>query len=230
MILVVASALDDAARQLVAGWSALDALLLTPGDLCAEGWHVETEDFEAGRLVVDGARVPIRQVSGVLTLLTRVADWELVSIEDTDRAYAASEINAFLFYFLSRIRCPVLNRPSAYCLAGPSWRDAQWMLACRQVGFTTAGPLRTAVSGLPASCPSPEFACRSIVGREAVGVKGTTDTRRLLRLAELARVNHLTVRSATEDPDAPVQSIGLVPDVRDPRLRHALENFFTGHA
>jgi len=38
VIVVVGSALDSAARELVQAWSSADALLLSAEDLCSAGW------------------------------------------------------------------------------------------------------------------------------------------------------------------------------------------------
>ena len=58
-------------------------------------------------------------------------------MNDDDRTYVASEITAFLFYFLTRLQCPALNRPTAHCLTVPSWGRMQCMHVRRQAGIAT---------------------------------------------------------------------------------------------
>lgn len=79
------------------------------------------------------------QISGILTLRPWVFASELRTIYPEDRTYVASELNAFLLEWLMAQSCPVVNRPSLSCLAGPNWRTEQWTHAAARVGI----PVRT---------------------------------------------------------------------------------------
>ena len=112
MILVVASQVDEAAGDLVASFSADRALLVTCADLSSPGWVCSTTDGGKGTFVSAGERYDTASVDGLLTLIPVVYEKELVHIHPDDRGYVASEMTAFLAYWLSELDCPKLNPPS----------------------------------------------------------------------------------------------------------------------
>ena len=70
----------------------------------------------------------------VCTTLVSGAD-QLPAIAPAARDYCAAEMTAFLSWWLSELRCPVINRPAAGCLAGPGWSVTAWRRAARRAGF-----------------------------------------------------------------------------------------------
>ena len=222
MILIVASELDSVAHETAAKWPGCSAAILTPRDLCTKGWRIETQDFENGSIVVNGVVAPVQQVTGVVTLLQLVSHYELFRINEADRKYAASEINAFLMYFLSRLKCRVLNRPSAYCLSGPSWHPTQWMWACRRAGV----PVETSSAYSAPLVGGPEMepkCCRSvsIVGNACLG-DGSPHSASVALLAKFARVEFLAARFTMGVKGEVLHSISTVPDLRDETISKAV--------
>ena len=222
MILIVTSELDSVAPEAAAKWPECPAATLTPRDLCTKGWCIETEDFDNGRIVANGAVTLVRQITGVVTLLQCVSDYELFRIEEVDRKYAASEINAFLVYFLSRLTCRVLNRPSAYCLSGPSWHPTQWVWACRRAGIPAEAAPACAAPVVAKPRSEPEF-CRSvsIVGDSCLGGDSPYSAN-VAQLAKFARVEFLTARFTMDGKDEVLRSISTVPDLKDKAIARAV--------
>jgi hypothetical protein len=110
MLVVVASHYDEAARSLVDRWANQEARLLTCEDLSIVGWQHsvsgkggETPSLPDSAAVVDGQVVAVEEISGVLTRLPCVFEQELLHIVPDDRAYIASEMNAFLISWLSEL-------------------------------------------------------------------------------------------------------------------------------
>ena len=110
MLVVVASRYDEAARSLVDRWANQEARLLTCEDLSVVGWRysMSGKDEVSSSLldstaVVDGQVVAVEEISGVLTRLPCVFEQELLHIVPDDRAYIASEMNAFLISWLSEL-------------------------------------------------------------------------------------------------------------------------------
>ncbi|MFI6148724.1 hypothetical protein [Streptomyces sp. NPDC051109] len=100
--------------------------------------------------VVDGARV-----TGVLNrMVTPPADaWQHAA--EAERAYATAELHAFSLSWLAALSCPVRNRPTPQCLAGPApdplrcWAAAQASgLLCSPVRAGTRAPWHPAESVL----------------------------------------------------------------------------------
>ncbi|HEV2714058.1 MAG TPA: hypothetical protein VGU64_02260, partial [Terriglobales bacterium] len=126
MIVVLASLDDSSAEALVQRWAHVDARLMTCEDLSRSGWSVSPHLRGRGMTVIGGERVGVKHIQGVLVRLSFVTENELPHIHPEDRLYLAAEIMAFLVAWLSELPCPVLNRPTPFCLAGPSWRPEQW--------------------------------------------------------------------------------------------------------
>jgi hypothetical protein len=85
--------------------------------------------------VVDGQRVGVGRVAGVLTRLARVDEADLPHITPAARSYVAAEMSAFLLCWLASLHCPVLNRPSPPALTSPCWAPERWALLARDLGI-----------------------------------------------------------------------------------------------
>src|SRR5262245_59736765 len=133
VIVVVASRTDAPARNFVRRYAAQGVYLLTPADLSHCGWSYRVGHIEASMAVIGGQRMAARDLRGVVTRLPAVSEDDLEHIAAPDRAYVAAEMQAFLFSWLTALRCPVLNRPAPSCLAGPAWRPAQWSRAAARL-------------------------------------------------------------------------------------------------
>jgi len=99
------------------------------------GWRQSLGGVDGDAAVVEGKRVPQKEITGVLTRLPCVFEQELVDITPDDRRYVAAEMTAFLLFWLSRLKCPVLNRPTPTCLSGPYWRREKWIHVAARVGI-----------------------------------------------------------------------------------------------
>jgi hypothetical protein len=191
LILIVASQVDDAARRLLADFPPGESALLTCRDLSSPGWHVSSMDARAQAVVAGGACFAASRITGVLTVLPCVFERELVHIEEEDREYVASEMTAFLLYWLSGLRCPLLNRPTAGCLSGPNWRVEQWARLAAQLGIP-AVPHSRATAGLPTAGAETERTQVTVVGQQFCGAPDETLRYRTRALAQAAGVDMLT--------------------------------------
>jgi hypothetical protein len=129
MIAVLASELDSEARSVVAEWSHCGTALLSARDLTTAGWEFHPADPGAGIAVLEGRRVPVRNLQAVLTRRPAVLAEELISLTPCDRSYAAAETNAFLVAWLTSLPCKVVNRPTTTSLCGPAWDTIHWKCA-----------------------------------------------------------------------------------------------------
>ncbi len=138
MIAVLASRLDPEAQSLVAEWSSADAALLSAEDLSRAGWVFSPSAPQTGTAVVEGRRIPVSSLTGVLTRRPAVLAEELSALAPEDRAYVAAELNAFLVAWLAAIPCTVINRPTTTSLSGPSWDGIRWQAMCERLGIDWA--------------------------------------------------------------------------------------------
>ena len=214
---MLASQIDSLAKSFVAERA---AALVTPRDLCTEGWTIEVGNIDRSYIVADGVARPASEITGMLNLMPFVYEQELVTIEPADRSYVSAEITAFLFYLLNALPCPILNRPAAECLAGTGWRHEQWALACRKVGIQT-GPITRGNRGpVPPESVQPV----AVLGDQFVEGQDHPLAARVIALADLAQVTFLQVNLA--DAGTRFHSVQLTPQLHNDRHRAAVCRFF----
>lgn len=136
MLVILASIYDESARHLVELWGSLNASVLTCKDISSvAGWRNYLSDSTLSTAVINGEKISNKQIDGVLTRLPYVTETELPHIVKHDRSYVAAEMMAFLVYWLSCLKCPVLNQPTPLCLLGPNWSQEQWIYTAAQIGI-----------------------------------------------------------------------------------------------
>lgn len=210
MILVLASAVDRVASEFIQQADGR-ARLLTCRSLSMPGWRLTVPPRDPATVVVDGARVSAADITAVITRLPYVNEAELPQIAAGDRAYVASEMQAFLHALLTALPCPVVNRPTPVCLAGPNWRRAQWLRAARANGLKTSG-----------SMPSQAPWAASVIGGQCFGLSGEAVRNAACHLAREAGAQMVRLWCAGE-PDAPViMGADLWPDISHPELAAAV--------
>jgi hypothetical protein len=214
LIVVLASRYDTAAQRLVERWADHDARLLTCDDLSVAGWHHHLADRSTAAAVIGGRQVRVEKIRGVVTRLPWVTEQELASIDPTDRAYVATEMSAFLTFWLSDLNCRVLNQPSPGTLNGPCWRREQWMMAGRRAGMRVAAERRALRLNALAIPPNEAAAITAtVVGGRCLGPVHSSLSEQALRLADAAAVELLGVRFSSPHSDATFLDATLYPDL-----------------
>ncbi|WP_164015775.1 hypothetical protein [Pyxidicoccus trucidator] len=215
MLVVLAHPRDEQARGLVERWAAEDARLLSMRDLSSPGWQHRVGGSGAEVAVVGGERVHVSALRGVVTRLPGFIDTDLVHIAPEDQGYVAAEMNAFLASWLSRLPCPVLNRPTASSLMGPSLGLERWLALAARCGLPLAAARReVGVSDRPPS----RVAAVTVVGQRWLGEVEPAVGAQAVRLAAAAGVELLTARF--EGPA--FVSAELSIEVGEPRVAEAL--------
>jgi hypothetical protein len=234
MIVILAHRWDQIPKALASRWGADDVGILTAQDLSVAGWrqhlHGHLNGTSSGTAVVGQKLVPQNEIDGVLTLLPCVFEQELVETVPEDRRYVAGEMTAFLLFWLSRLECPVLNRPTTTCLSGPYWRREKWIHVAAQAGIPVQPVRRHTVS--PASVTEelavPESATVTVVGECIFGAIEPGLRRQARSLADLAGVELLTVRFSSPEPGACFVAADIFPDLSDNELADATLEYLRG--
>lgn len=194
MFVIVASRYDKEAQALVKRWSDRDVRLLTCGDLSLSGWRHHPTYPQESVAVISGETIPVGQITGVLSRLPGVHDYEIPQIMPTDRPYVAAEMTAFLSAWLNHLQCPVLNRPAATCLLGPNWRSQQWTHTAARLGIPVcAAPQKIALHAVTAKDQADSVAV-TVIGNCTLGEVDPRLAQQTQQLAKAAQVNLLTVR------------------------------------
>ena len=135
MIIIVANCWDETPRSVASRWALNDVGVLSARDLSMAGWSQRLRATGVAAAVIVRKLAYQNEISGVLTLLHCVFVAELTVIVPRDRSYVAAEMTSFLLFWLSRLTCPVLNRPTPTCLSGPYWRREKWLQVAAQAGI-----------------------------------------------------------------------------------------------
>jgi hypothetical protein len=246
MIIILASQEDASARLLAERWSTHGAFLLSPANLSACGWQYDPLTPGANAAVFGRRSVQCSEITGVLTRLSWVVQDELMHIMPIDRAYVALEMNAFLLALLHGLACPLLNRPTPTCLAGPDWRKEQWVNCAARLGIpvhTThrlARPsnvlstdLRTLNPELGTSNSKPQTLNSepltrtvTVVGERCLGTVDEALINRAQRLAAAAEVQLLAVHFGDLNGEPRLFNADLFPDINSTEIADAILNYF----
>jgi hypothetical protein len=230
MLVVVASRYDKAAEALVGSWAGQGASLLTCEDLSVVGWRHHLTSSKDSTAVVGGQVVGVEQIVGVLTRIPCVFEQELLQIVPADRSYVAAEMNAFLISWLSRLKCPVLNRPTPTYLLGPNWRPQQWLYAAAQLGIPVH-PMRRYIALSGDVCPKPPEmppVTVTVVGDRIFGSVDQALATQARRLADAAKVDLLAVHFSGSESGADFLGADLWPDISSPNVADAILEYLSG--
>lgn len=223
MLVVLASRHDNVAQELVARWAESGAALLTCADLSVPGWRYLPDEPERSTAVVSGRTVAQRDIAGVLVRLPYVSEAEVSQITTSERSYVATEMSAFLLSWLTALQCPVLNRPTPTCLAGPYWRHPQWLHAAAQLGipvYTTGADEGAGVT--PSSSPPASRTTVTVVGDQCFGSEDEHLMAQARRLATTAGVELLAVHFLQNNGTACFLGVDLIPDVSCPAVADSI--------
>jgi hypothetical protein len=230
-LVILAGRWDDQAHALARRWAFADAVVLSPIDLSRRGWRYYPGNPRAHRAVIDDRPLDVREIGAVLVRLPCVSADELSHIRASDRAYVAEEMTAFLLAWLTELPCPVVNRPTASCLAGPAFRAEQWVQLASSCGIPCQ-PVRRHVrlNGSGEQPNQPAETTVTVVGRRQLGDPHAALAERAALVAAAAGTDVLTVTFDGADADARFVGAHLWPDtdrddVADGLLEFLLADF-----
>jgi hypothetical protein len=223
MLVVLASNNDPVAQVLVARWADQGAVLLTCADITQPGWRYSLPCDRETRATIGGRRVDMDDIRGVLNRLPFVNPAELTNIIPSEREYVCVEITAFLTWWLSQLKCPVLNRPRAAGLMGPNWPLEQWVTTAVQLGIPTRPTMRqlSPARGVEPSPDVPTLNTVTVVGPHCFGTNEATLADQARRLAQAAHVDVLAAHFTREHQEfvaADVWINAAAPEIADALL------------
>lgn len=225
MLVVLAGSDDTGARAFARSYGP-GIGVLTPSDLSVRGWVDGRASGDTGTAVVEGARVPTREIQGVLVRLRAVTSSHVPHVVAEDRSYVATEMTAFLLGWLGSLRCPVLNRPSPPDLTSPCWPREQWVLAARRCGIPVV-PARRSVRFVDRPRPAPPLDGAdghsvTVVGDQCVGATGATEAGQARLLARHAGAELLAVRFTPTSSGVCVLDATPLADLAHPDVAAAI--------
>jgi hypothetical protein len=139
-------------------------------------------------------------------------------MQPVHRTYVAAELTAFLLAWLTAQSCPVLNRPTACCLAGPNWRPEQWTQAAARLGIPAQ--TRRCVPTENTHANSVEALEVIAVGERCFGCDDSMLRDSTLKLAQAAGVDLIAVRFSVDR--SRFLSASVWPSLTDPAVLEAV--------
>ena len=222
MILVLVAA-GGASAPSAAALAPLEAEVVTLEELAAGPGTLYDPGFERYALTVSGRRVVVGELTGVVNLVPAVPPELLTFYAEEEREYQAGELHAWLSFFLSSLRCRVVNRPTPVSLTGPALTPLSWTRLARAAGIATV-PLAVDSRDVRAALrePEPDGVDVVCVGGRVVSPTGSLSDKAAMRLAEAADVTYLRVWF---DRDWRLLGASSVPDLRPEPTRRALADY-----
>lgn len=231
MLIVTANRQDEIAQALVSRWAPYGAGLLTCVDLSTRGWRHRLSSTAGAAAVVGGQVVAVEEITGVYTRLPCIFEEELTHIVPEERSYVAAEMTAFLLSWLSSLRCPVINRPTPTCLAGPYWRKGQWIFAAARVGIPVRPLLqqtRSAVEASPEETTGAQAVTVTVVNDRCFGNVDKALADQARRLATFACVDLLAVQFSGPEPGAYFVRADVWPELAADEVEDAVLSYLQG--
>lgn len=221
MLVIVANRQDEVAAWLASRWRPYGAALLTAADLSASGWRHYLPLSNRSRAMIAGQSIVPGEITGVLTRMPCVYQQELGHIVSDDRSYVASEMTAFLLSWLSRLTCPVLNRPTPSCLAGPNLLSEQWVRLAADLGVPVRAVHRSSSSN-PPEAPQPSLCELIVVGDQCFGNAAPQLHSHACLLAATAGADLLAVQFTSAEPGSALVDANVWPNLASPEIADAV--------
>jgi len=177
-----------------------------------------------------GEPVQTERLTGVLVRLPFVLKEELSSLAAEDREYAASEMTAFLLSWLTRLACPVLNRPTPMCLAGPAWRPEKWVQAAASLGIPVrvvcrkTGAAADSAGNHAGTTNSPTVRV-TLIGTRVIGECTPAVARSARAIAKMAGADLLELAFSGRRFDG----ANIWPSLENDEVSNAVLDYFAGH-
>jgi hypothetical protein len=222
-VILVLAAAGGASAPSAAALAPLEAEVVSLEELSAGPSTLCDPGFERSELTVSGARIRVGELKGVVNLVPAMPPELLTFYAEEEREYQAGELHAWLSFFLSSLRCRVVNRPTPVSLTGPALTALSWTWIARAAGVA-AVPLTADSRDVRAALrePTPDGNDVVCVGGRVVSPTGSPSDASALRLAESAGVVYLR---AWFDHDSRLLGATSVPDLRPDSTRRALADY-----
>ena len=144
MILFLCSPNDVSARNFVAALHHhynVKAQIITAQELIyapAMEHSLNGQDFISSVTLKTHGTLDSDSITSVVNRLEWLPDAHLARANATDRSYIQQELQAIWSSWISALPCPVINRPTAISMSGPTFHPAVWQHYAALAGLPTA--------------------------------------------------------------------------------------------
>jgi hypothetical protein len=181
--------------------------------------------------VVAGQPLAPGDITGVITRIGFVTEYDLDYIVPADRTYVAAEMTALLRCWLAELSCPILNPPTPNCLSGPCWSHAKWVLTASRLGLPITPVCRRLTRSATLTTMSEVQTTASAVTVVSSGCFGDVHPalgQQARQLANAAGVDLLTVYFSGSEPGSRFVRADLWPDMTEDEVASAIFAYVGG--
>lgn len=128
MILLISNIANDAAPAWIQSFPAGTVSLVTASDFnhSFKG-GIFVNEWYSSSLIVNGCKINPGEISGVITTVPAFSPVEFYYINPADRNYVCNEVNAFINFFLSELKCKKINPPTRKSFSGVNLHKIEWI-------------------------------------------------------------------------------------------------------
>lgn len=230
MILVISNIINEDAPAWVNSFPAGAASLITASDFhLSFKAGIFVNDFSSSSLTLNGTILKPRDISGIIVTVTGFLPIEFYYIDPSDREYVCIEVNSFVNYFLSELKCKKMNPPTRRSLAGLSFQKIEWVKIAHNLNIPVMPFLiRNGKYEYPEKKRESKVISCTIIGDRVMESDTTDSIQKYVRmLAKTFSLPYLTCHFLTENNRTfHLMDISSIPDISNPLYRQAMINYF----
>ncbi len=230
MILVISNIANEAAPAWVNTFPAGAAFLVTGSDFNRSfKASIPVNDFYSSSLTLNGTKIKPSDLSGVIVTISAFSPVEFYYIDPEDRQYVCAEVNSFINYFLSELKCKKLNPPGRKSFSGLSLQKIEWVRIAGSLDIPVE-PFR-ALNGqyeYPEMNDDTKVISCTIIGDEIMEKESDGKVHSYVRkLSKTFSLPYLKCHfSAKDNKKFRLMKIDSVPDISKPEYQQAMLNYF----
>jgi hypothetical protein len=203
--------------------------LITASDFyisCKAG--ISVNKFSSSSLTIQGRTITADEISGVITTVPGFSSLEFYYINPADRDYVCSEVNSFVNYFLSELKCPKINPPSRRSFSGLWFQKIEWVKIVQQLAIpVTPFTVKNGKCIYSVGNSFHTVACTIINNRVMEDVVDERVHKYVTLLAKAFSLPYLTCYfSTTDNRNFSLLDINSIPNIDVSRHRDAILNYF----
>jgi hypothetical protein len=230
LILLISNIANEAAPAWINSFPAGAVSLITASDFnLSFKAGIFVNDFFSSSLFINDRKIKPSDIGGVITTIPGFSPIEFYYINPADRDYVCTEVNSFINFFLSELKCKKINPPTRKSFSGLSCQKIEWVKIADKLNI----PVQSfAVKNGDFEYPEKEnkfkhFACTIInnqIMESEVNEKVYTYVRLLAK--EFALPYLTCYFSTTDDKNFHLSELNSLPDISSSLYRDAMMNYF----
>ena len=230
MILVISNIANETAPAWVNTFPAGAVFLVTGSDFNRSfKAAISVNEFYSSSLTLNGTKIKLSNLDGVIVTISGFSPVEFYYIDPEDRQYVCAEVNSFVNYFLSELKCKKLNPPGRKSFSGLSHHKIEWAKIACNLGIPVE-PFR-ALNGqyeYPEMNNDSTLIPCTIIGDEIMEKESDEKVHSYVRkLSKTFSLPYLRCHFSTKNNRKfRLMNIDSLPDISKPEYQQAMLNYF----